>query len=79
MIRLIYWLIKRRWAVCRECKYYSGDYSCKKYKRESLVWRIVGGKTISDLCPCFIHNRCGICWGFKPTGHVEPSEPWPRY
>jgi hypothetical protein len=25
MIRIIYWLIKRRWSVCSECKHYQNN------------------------------------------------------
>ena len=106
MIRLLYWLIKRRWAVCKECKHYQNNplalpipnnpfglpilnsgfsmddikHQCNRYfwqcKRDFI--KDQPGKIYFDYC--IEHNKHGCCWGFKPKGgHIEPSEPWPRY
>lgn len=78
MIRLLYWLIKGRWAICKDCKHYNGNGICKKYKLENLNWYIDGEKASNDMC--YAHNHFGCCWGFKPKGgRIEPPEPWPKY
>ena len=89
MIRLLYWLIKRRWAICRECKHYvKSDFfgesekldECQKYLLLDAKRDFVRGglkKPILELCE--MHNTNGCCWGFKPKGgRIEPPEPWPR-
>jgi len=81
MIRLIYWLIKRRWAICKECKWTNDAFNCKKYTLQEPDY-VKGGKRITNLGLCRAHNTDGCCWGFKSKpkdDYVEPSEPWPRY
>jgi hypothetical protein len=78
MIRLLYWLIKRRWAICRECKWTRDMLICQKYTSKELDF-VKGAERIACLGSCETHNKNGCCWGFKlKTGHIEPSEPWPR-
>jgi hypothetical protein len=85
MIRLLYWLIKRRWAVCKECKYYYdhvGINKCSNHKNQywSKSEYITGEKGHWENDWCSNHNRDGCCWGFKPKDErIEPPEPWPRY
>ena len=78
MIKLIYWLIKRRWAICRECKWTRDMLICQKYTSKELDF-VKGGERIACLGSCEAHNENGCCWGFEPkTGRVEPPKPWPR-
>jgi hypothetical protein len=88
MIRLFYWLIKRRWAICDECKYheYEGiEINGKSYdgcKAKLLRYEfdyVKGVQPEPRLSLCDFNNIHGICWKFKPKGnYIEPSEPWPR-
>lgn len=78
MIRLIYWLIKRRWAICKECKWTADMFSCYKHTLEETNF-VNGGKKIAYLGLCTEHNRKGCCWEFVPkSGRIEPPEPWPK-
>jgi hypothetical protein len=94
MIRILYWLIKRRWAVCRECKHCVQNGiniglplnknvdGCKYYKREFERNFISGDNPEPKITMCWEHNESGCCWGFEPKpkdDYIKSSEPWPRY
>jgi hypothetical protein len=85
MIRLFYWLIKRKWAICRECKYHvelsiiKNIDGCNYYKHEDKQNFVTGEISKEKMTMCRINNINGCCWGFKPKARrVEPSEPWPK-
>jgi hypothetical protein len=72
MIRLIYWLLKRRWAICKECKH--GYFSlgskplCKK--TQFTVTDFIKGSKQDYADPCDKINKSGVCWGFKEKAEV---------
>jgi hypothetical protein len=70
MIRLIYWLIKRRWAICTQCKHFryvtaapsSWAYQCNLYSTEHHDY--ITGNTTKEIAYCHVENQNGVCWGF---------------
>jgi hypothetical protein len=74
MIRLLYWLIKKRWAICVKCHYYEYQgikfdgkcYSaCKYYMHQPDFNYVKGFLPKAELTFCSLHNHEGVCWGFK--------------
>jgi hypothetical protein len=87
MLRLLYWLIKRRWAVCRECKYHrfteiplpfkmgfdpdEANHECTKYFQVEEKDYVRGLEGTPRRDYCIEHNKNGCCWGFKPKNGEE--------
>ena len=68
MIRLLYRLIKKRWAVCYECEYCNMESSwasCRYYKKIKQDDCIYGDKAKETDSLCTFNNDNGVCWGFK--------------
>jgi hypothetical protein len=73
MIRLLYWLIKKRWSVCFECKYCNMEpnwTTCQYYKALSHndFVQEYKAKYVDTLC-AFVNSN-GACWGFKKKGEL---------
>jgi hypothetical protein len=75
MIKLIYWLINKRWAICKECKHYQkiplpGNHFCGCYPEYQEPDFITGEKGVFKMSLCFLHNNDGVCWGFREKAEV---------